>query len=382
MSPTTVLPAAVPNPLDWPFYHNTLRDWLLALGLATGVFLGLVLVRRLLSRHMETVAKRTSRDIDDIVARTIHHTRLFFLAAVALDIGSDWLTLPPHVETAVRNITTVLIFLQIALWINDLVGFVLHRYSARRAMYGDVQSPTTLAALGIAARIVLWLIIVLIALDNLGVHVTTLVAGLGISGVAVALAVQNVLGDVFAALSIITDKPFVVGDAITVDNFTGTVESIGIKSTRVRSTTGEQIIFANTDLLKSRIRNWKRMHERGVYLTTKVGYETPRAVIERVPEMIREIVSAQRDVRFVRSHIKALGDAAIEVETLYFIQSPSYDVYMDVQGQIAVALLNRFGDEGVVIATPLHTVVLRPDKHWNAATNSDAEPATPTPAAG
>lgn len=378
------MPATVSNPLDWPFYHNSLRDWLVGLGLSVGVFAVLVVVRQLVSRRMEAVAKRTSRDIDDIVARTIQNTRYFFILAVALDVGSQVLSLPPTAEQWVRNITTVLVFLQIAFWINDLVGFFLNRYSSRRATYGDVQSPTTLAALGVAARIALWLIILLIALDNLGVHITTLIAGLGISGVAIALAVQSVLGDVFAALSIITDKPFVVGDAITVDTFTGTVESIGIKSTRLRATTGEQIIFANADLLKSRIRNWKRMHERGVYLTTKVGYETPRATVERIPAMMREIVTAQRNVRFVRSHIKTLGDAAIEIETLYFVLSADYNVFMDVQHAIAVAVLDRFGDEGVVIATPLHTVVLRPDKNWNAATNADAAEAepTPTPAAG
>jgi small-conductance mechanosensitive channel len=379
------MPGAPVDPLNWVFYHNTTRDWLIALAIAVAVFLALVIARQIISGKIERAARRRSNAPESTLARSIRHTRLLFMAAVALSLGSDSLSFPPRVDRAIVVITTVLICLQIGVWISDLVGYALSRYSARRATYGDVQSPTTLAALGVMARIILWVILTLIALDNLGVHIQTLVAGLGISGIAIALAVQNVLGDAFAALSIITDKPFVVGDSISVDNLTGTVEYIGLKTTRLRSTTGEQIIFSNADLLKSRIKNWKRMTERGIYLTTKVGYETPRAIIDTIPGMMREIVERQPRVRFVRSHIKTLADAAIEVETLYFVLSPEYDVFMDTQQAIAIGTLNRFGETGVVVATPLHTIVMRPDKNWNAATNSDngvplSPPLSPLPA--
>jgi small-conductance mechanosensitive channel len=365
------MPDVHTDPLSWVFYYNTLRDWLIALAISAVVFVGLVVVRRILTSRIEGALRRRQGNAEGSLARSIRHTRYFFMVAVALSLGSDYLTFPTKVSRLIVVITTILIFLQIGVWVSDLVDAALSRYAARRSSYGDVQSPTTLAALGVLARIVLWIIIALIALDNLGVHVQTLVAGLGISGIAVALAVQNVLGDAFAALSIITDKPFVVGDTISVDAFTGTVEYIGLKTTRLRSITGEQIIFSNADLLKSRIRNWKRMNERGVYLITKVGYETPRAVIATIPTILREIVEAQPRVRFARSQIKNLADAAIEIETLYFVLSGDYDVYMNVQQAIALGILNRFGDAGVVIATPLHTIVMRPDKNWNAATNSD-----------
>jgi small-conductance mechanosensitive channel len=376
---------ARPDPLHWVFYYNTARDWLIALAIAALVFVGLVVVKLVLTRKIEGAARRRSPGSESSLARSVRHTRYFFMAAVALSVGSDYLTFPEPITRAIVVVTTVLIFLQIGVWLSDLVGVALNRYAAGRSSYGDIQSPTTLAALGVLARIVLWIIIALIALDNLGVHVQTLVAGLGISGIAVALAVQNVLGDAFAALSIITDKPFVVGDTISVDNFTGVVEYIGLKTTRIRSNTGEQIIFSNADLLKSRIRNFKRMNERGVYLITKVGYETPRAVIATIPGIMREIVEAQPRVRFARSHIKNLADAAIEIETLYFVLSGDYDVFMSVQQAVALGTLERFGDAGVVIATPLHTIVMRPDKHWNAATNSDngvqsdAPPSPPPP---
>ena len=365
------MPSPSTNPLDWVFYGNTTRAWLIALAIAVGVFVALLLARRLISRRIEGAATRRSGTAESSLARSVRHTRLGFLVAVALSLGSESLTFPPKVERAIVVATTVLIALQIGIWISDLVSYAIHRYSARRATYGDVQSPTTLAALGLLARIVLWVILTLITLDNLGVHIQTLVAGLGISGIAVALAVQNVLGDAFAALAIVTDKPFVVGDVISVDTFTGAVEYIGLKTTRMRANTGEQVIFSNADLLKSRIRNWTRMNERGVYLVTKVGYETPRAVVATIPSIMREIVESQPRVRFARSHIRTLADSAIEIETLYFVLSPNYDVFMDTQQAIALGTLNRFGDAGVVVATPLHTIVMRPDKNWNAATNSD-----------
>jgi small-conductance mechanosensitive channel len=359
------------SPLEYVFYDNTLREWLIALAIAALVFVGLLIVKQVLTRKIEGALRRRTPGAESSLARSVRHTRYFFMAAVTLSLGSDYLTFPPDVSRGIVAVTTVLIFLQIGVWLSDLVGVALNRYSARRSAYGDIQSPTTLAALGVLARIVLWAIIALIALDNLGVHVQTLVAGLGITGIAVALAVQNVLGDAFAALSIITDKPFVVGDTISVDTFTGTVEYIGLKTTRLRSNTGEQIIFSNADILKSRIRNWKRLSERGVYLITKIGYETPRAVIATIPGILREIIEAQPRVRFVRSNLRTLADAAIEVETLYFVLSGDYDVYMDTQQAILLGTLERFGDAGVVVATPLHTIVMRPDKNWNAATNSD-----------
>lgn len=356
------------DPLNWVFYYNTARDWLIALGIAAAVFVGLFIIKRVASNKIERAARRAGKGEESSLARTVRHTRYFFMAAVALSLGSDYLTFPPKVSRAIVVVTTILIFLQIGVWLSDLVAYALSRYASRRS---SVESPTTFAAIGVLARIIVWVILGLIALDNLGVHIQTLVAGLGITGIAVALAVQNVLGDAFAAISIITDKPFVVGDSISVDTFTGTVDYIGLKTTRLRSTTGEQIIFSNADLLKSRIRNWKRMSERGVYLVTKVGYETPRAVIATIPGLMREIVEAQPRTRFVRSNVRALADAAIEIETLYFVLSPEYDVFMNVQQAVALGTLDRFGQEGVVIATPLHTIVMRPDKNWNAATNSD-----------
>lgn len=203
-------------------------------------------------------------------------------------------------------------------------------------------------------------------LDQLNFNITALVAGLGVGGVAVALAVQNILGDLFASLSIVLDKPFVVGDFIVVDNLRGTVERVGIKTTRVRSLDGELMVFSNTDLLKSRIRNFKRMSDRRVEFTLGVTYGTPLDKLRRIPQWLREIVKAQPKTRFDRAHFKQYGEWALVFEVVYYVLDSDYSVYMDVQQAINLALFERLEREGVEFAEPTHTVRVKPGRALEA----------------
>jgi len=339
--------------LPYEVYHNTVQTWLIALGIFAVCVGVMLIVRGVLARRIEAHSPEA--------ARIVRSTSLFFMVAVGLALGAQDLTLPDAWDHPIRALITIASIVQVALWGNGVIGFLLRKWSARRAISGDSQNPTTIAALGVLIRIAMWVILLLIALDNLGVRITTLVAGLGVSGVAVALAVQNVLGDLFGAMSIVLDKPFVVGDTITVDTFTGTVEHIGLKTTRLRSITGEQIVIANLDLLKSRIRNWKRMSERGVTMVTRLSYDNPPHRIAGVPALIEQIVRATPQVRFVRSHVRALADLGAEVETLYFVLSADYLVYMNAQQAITLGTLDGLAAEGVKIPTPVTTVMLRAD---------------------
>jgi small-conductance mechanosensitive channel len=234
----------------------------------------------------------------------------------------------------------------------------VERYTVRKVNV-DGATATTVTALGYLARMVFWLVILLLALDNFGVDVTTLVTGLGITGIAVALAVQNILGDLLGALSIVVDKPFVVGDTINVDTFTGTVEHIGLKTTRVRSLSGEQIIFSNADLLKARIRNYKRLVERRVVFVTAVRYDTPREKLTRIPAMLKELVLAHQPVRFDRSHFRGFAESALEFETVYFVLTDDYLRYMDIQQAINLEILRRFEQEEIEFAFPTRTIVYK-----------------------
>jgi small-conductance mechanosensitive channel len=209
---------------------------------------------------------------------------------------------------------------------------------------------TTINTVGFLLRMLLWIILLLIALDNFGVNVTTLIAGMGIGGIAVALAVQNVLRDLFASFSIVLDKPFVIGDFIIVDDLLGTVEHIGIKTTRIRSLSGEQLIFSNTDLLNSRIRNFKRMYERRVVFPISILYQTAIEKIEAIPAMIRNIIEDQDLVRFDRAHFKEYGAYSINFEIVYWIKDPDYNIYMDIQQTINIAIFKLFKEANIQFA--------------------------------
>jgi len=204
-----------------------------------------------------------------------------------------------------------------------------------------------------------WSVVLLLFLDNLGINVTALVTGLGIGGIAIALALQNILGDLFASLSIILDKPFEIGDFIAVGELKGNVERIGIKTTRLRSLTGEQLVFSNSDLLSSRIQNFKRMFERRVSFQIGVTYETPLEKLEEISALLKQIVESKEKVRFDRAHFQSLGDFALIFEIVYFVSSSEYNVYMDIQQSINIEIMQKLSAIGVEFAYPTQKLFLR-----------------------
>ncbi|HWC46955.1 MAG TPA: mechanosensitive ion channel family protein [Casimicrobiaceae bacterium] len=347
--------------LDRVFYQNSVRQWAVAFAIALVAFLALLLVRFLLVGRLGTTARRTTTELDDILVEIVARTRPYFLAAVAIVVGSRFLILPSTTDRYFDAAFALVLLVQCGLWGGTAVDLWIHRRADFRATHADAASITTMRALGIAAKLVLWTIIFITALDKFGVNVTTLVTGLGIGGVAIALAVQNVLGDLFAALAIVFDKPFDVGDAIAVDQMSGTVERIGLKTTRIRSTSGEQIIISNSELLKSRIRNYKRQLDRRVVFTTDVTYDTKPDVVARIPAMIREVVTAQNPVRFDRSHFTQYLDSALRIETVYYVLDADYGRYLDIQQTINLELLRRFAAEEIQFAFPTRTIALEPE---------------------
>ena len=230
-------------------------------------------------------------------------------------------------------------------------------------------SKTSLVVLGYLGKLLLWSIVVLVALDNLGVNITALVAGLGVGGIVVALAVQSLLADVLASLSIVFDKPFVIGDFIVVEDFLGTVEYIGLKTTRIRSLSGEQIIISNNDLLRCRIRNYKRMTERRVVFHLGVIYQTTHEKLSHINSIVRDIIESKENVRFDRVHFKEYGDWSLIYEVVYYVLSQDYNLYMDIQQKINLDLFRKFQEEGIEFAYPTNTVQIvndANDRHKDA----------------
>ena len=330
-------------------------DFLAALVIVLAVWFTLALARHYGARALARFAPRTQARWDDLLAETVRATSLLLLLPVALYAGASALEIPARLERFIQLAAVVGLLLQAGLWASRFLA----RWVARKAELSREREPreaTALTLLGFAARIGVWSLVLLLTLDQLDFDITALVAGLGIGGVAVALAVQNILGDLFASLSIVLDKPFEVGDFIVVDGLRGTVERVGIKTTRLRSLDGELLVFSNADLLKSRIRNFQRMLERRVEFTIGVTYQTPPDKLKAVPQWLREAVEAQPRTRFDRAHFKEYGDSALVFEIVYYVLDRDYNLHMDVQQAINLAIFERFAREGVEFAYPTRTL--------------------------
>ncbi|MBL7064775.1 MAG: mechanosensitive ion channel family protein [Anaerolineae bacterium] len=341
--------------LERTLWGNTLATWLLALAVAVLAFLVLGALKRILSRGMLAWVKKTETDLDDLVVNLFGRTWYLFLVAVSIAAGSLVLTLPA-VESGIHTVLVILFWVQAALWGSGVIDYLVSR-PAKEQAEEDRSAATTVNMLGYVGKGILWTVAVLLALDNIpGVEVTALIASLGVGGIAVALAVQNILGDLFASLSIVLDKPFVIGDSITVGEYVGTVEHIGLKSTRVRSLTGEQLVFSNSDLLSSRIRNYGRMDERRALFTLGVTCQTPYDKLVEIPGIVQEIIEAQPQTRFGRAHFKAYGDFSLDFEIVYYMVTSDYSVFMDVQQAINLEIFRRFAEEGIELAYPTQTV--------------------------
>jgi small-conductance mechanosensitive channel len=345
------------NLWDYEFLGNALSVWAMAFGVGLVVFLLLDVLKGVLGRHIRVWTRTTETRFDDFAVGIAKRTWYLFLTSVSVYLGSRMLE-ASKAEGILRLFTILLFLVQAGLWGTGLINYLVSRQvDARRHMEADVA--TTLGAVGFVGKVMLWTIILLLALDNFPhIEVDTLITSLGIGGVAVALAVQNILGDLFASLSIILDKPFVIGDFINVGELSGTVERIGLKSTRVRSLTGEQLIFANSDLLESRIRNYKRMVERRVTFDVGVSAQTSYEKLAIIPELLQEIIEAQPQARFERAHFASYGDFSLNFQVVFYMLTSDYMVFMDTRQAINLEIYRRFSEEKIEMPYPTQMILL------------------------
>jgi small-conductance mechanosensitive channel len=344
--------------LEKEIYHNTVRDWLLAVAITFIIYFLTRTTKHVLQKKLNSFAAETITAWDDLAAELIGRINIVFLLFLSIYLGSLKITLPKTAYTILKNTFVVIALIQVAILTSYTVNFWIERYRKQKVA-SNAEAVTTLTSAGFVVRMMIWVVFILIALDNLGVNITTFIAGLGISGIAVALAVQNILADLFASFSIVLDKPFVIGDFIIVDDYLGTIEHIGLKTTRIRSLSGEQLVFSNADLLKSRIRNYKRMYERRVVFTIGVLYQTPYEMLSQIPEMIHKIIESKAQVRFDRAHFKEYGDYSLKFEVVYWIQNPDYNIYMDIQQAINLDIFKQFHEAGIEFAYPTQTLLLQ-----------------------
>jgi len=339
----------------FPVFSNSPMAWVFAGAVTVGVFAVLLTLRRFV-RHYHRKFQSTERtELLEIPAQVLARTTMPFFVVLSAFVGIQTLSMGPRTARVIGSAITIALFWQVGIWAIAAATAWLER-KRRQSLDADRATLSSLGIIGFIVNLLIWALVVLLTLDNLGIDITALVAGLGIGGIAVALAVQNILGDLFASLSIALDRPFVVGDFLSMGDTLGSVESIGIKSTRLRSLGGEQIVISNADLLGSRVRNYGRMVERRVVFTTGVTYETPIEQLERVPSVIRRIIDDAPDARFDRSHFAKHGPASLDFETVYYVRSPDYNRYMDIQQMINLRLHRELTTLGVEFAYPTQKV--------------------------
>jgi small-conductance mechanosensitive channel len=332
------------------YYGNTLAAWSKAVLSFALWFTVLPIARAMVARRLRSKAVEDPasalhlfRSLDDATTRV-------FLIAVAVYLAMRWLEVPPRLDRIVDTAILVVLWWQVGRWLSAGVRHAVDVRGARDPAHAEgAASLNILRFLGVVFA---WVVALMMLLTNLGVEIGPLIAGLGIGGIAIALAVQNVLGDLFASLSIALDKPFRIGDFIITGEEKGTVERIGIKSTHLRSLTGELIVMPNSELLKSRLRNYANMSERRIVFTIGITYETPREKVREVPGIIERAIRSQEKTRFDRAHLARFGDFALVFEAVYYVLDKEYGPYMDIQQAVNLQLVEEFARRGIEFAYP------------------------------
>ncbi len=334
-------------------WQNSLFEWLSALGTLL-VILGLARLFKgyAVARLRRLVGKSATR-LDDMVVAVLDATRWYAYLALAVYAASLTLDTTRTARRVIETSAVMIALAQAGLWLQTLVTQLVFRWAEKQ---GARESTTVAAGISFACRLLVWAGVLLLVLSNLGIEINAVVAGLGVGGVAAALAVQSLLSDVFASMSMYFDRPFDIGDFVIVGDYLGTIQEIGVRTTRIASLGGEQIIFSNSDLIKSRIRNYARMSERRIVFDFGIEYNLPAAKVARAGLIAREVIEGLDGVRLDRAHFKSFGDYSLDFEVVYYVLSPDYGFYMERQHAINLELYRRFEEEGIPFAFPTRTL--------------------------
>ncbi|OGM01052.1 hypothetical protein A2480_02765 [Candidatus Uhrbacteria bacterium RIFOXYC2_FULL_47_19] len=340
--------------------HNTAYDYLLAVGIFLGVIVGLKLIQTLVLIHLRRLAKKTKIQVDDAIIEVFERIKPPFYVLFALYLATRTLTLPPIIETVVGLAFGIVLAVEIAIAIGRLIDRLLEiRVKETDGSENDkAQLSSVLQTIGRIAKALVWIVAALMLLANLGVNVTSLVASLGIGGIAIALALQNVLGDLFSSVSILIDKPFVVGDLIMIGEHSGKIERIGLKSTRLRTPLGEELIISNRELTNVRVQNFGRLQRRRALFTLGVTYNTSSEKLRRIPEMMRKIIAAETTAEYDRCHFVRYNDSSLDFEIAFYANTSDYNEYLDLLQNVNLAVYDVFAAEGIKFAFPTRTVVM------------------------
>lgn len=316
------------------------------------------LLRKIIIVRLEALSSKTSTDIDDTVIGAVRGIRTWVYSTVSLYAALnlfEWSELTDKIFLGIFLAAVLWQLIEIAIC---FISYAVERYARQHQVDGMIDANTSTMAelIRLIARIVLWTLGGLFLLSNLGINVTSLLAGLGIGGIAVAFALQGVLSDLFASFSIYLDRPFRIGDFIVVGNDSGTVEKIGVKSTRIRTLQGEELVISNAELTTARVQNFKRMDERRIVTTVGVTYDTEYQLLEQLPQIVKDAFESFEGGRLDRVFFTAFGDSALQYEIVYYIESPDMVDYLEVQQRFNLQLFKTFAEKGIAFAYPTQTI--------------------------
>lgn len=339
------------------WYHNTVLEYLIALAIIAFSFILIKVVKNIFLVKLRKATSRTKTNVDDYIISSINRFGIPAAYILAVYIGLHYLTFTQKVENVLQIAVTVAITFYLIRFLSATILSLLQSYIRKRS--DEEKADDRVKQLGgimLIINIIIWALGLIFLFDNMGFDVTAVIAGMGIGGIAIALAAQNILGDLFNYFVIFFDKPFEIGDFIIVDDKLGTIEYIGIKTTRVKSLSGEQLVFSNSDLTNSRIHNYKRMGTRRIVFKVGVTYETPYEKLNKIPALLKSIVEEQKEKTAVdRAHFQAFGESSFDFEVVHIVQSADFNFYMDVQQQINFRILEEFEKMEVKLAYPTRT---------------------------
>jgi len=342
--------------LEKMVFGNRIMDYAWALLILLVSLLFVKMVIRVFIRRIKKFAEKSVTTIDDLFADILERAVLPLLYLVCFYISLKTLKLPSEADIIFKYLKVIAVIYFGSQTAILVVSWGMNTYLSKKRQ--DPALVRSLEGMLWVIKFLIWVFAVVALLDNLGYKVSTLIAGLGIGGVAVAFAAQALLKDFFSYFSIVFDHPFKIGDFIIIGDYMGTVEHIGIKTTRIRSLGGEQLIFSNTDLTDSRVRNYQLMEKRRVLFKIGVTYETPLDQLKAIPKIIEAIIKGTKDALFDRAHFVSYGDSSLVYEIVYYVMSPDYNKYMDIQQAINLAIKEEFQKRGINFAYPTQTIYL------------------------
>ena len=340
--------------LERTYFNNTVKDYLIALGIILFSILLIRIFRAIILKRLKVWAAKTETNYDDLVVRTVERFGMPALNFIAIYWGINSLTISEKGVRVLEVATASVVAFFIIRLISSTIRFLLEAYVRRQE--GGEEKVKQIGGIILIVTIIVWGIGLIFLFDNLGYDVTAIIAGLGVGGIAIALAAQNILGDLFNYFVIFFDRPFEIGDFLVIDDKKGNVEHIGIKTTRIKSLSGEQLVFSNSDLTNSRIHNYKKMARRRIDFTIGVTYQTTPEQLREIPKIIKATVDEIDLATLDRTHFAKFGDFSLNFETIYFVESAEYNVFMDIQQKINLKLVDEFASRGIEFAYPTQTL--------------------------